>query len=196
MKKIKLSISKRMFDHLIQAFLIFTSVLLAFWLTDNRQKQLESQQTKNAIKAVVNEVSNNKGVLERIMPTLENTINNTEFFLENSLDTVNVFNDYYLTNGKLRFNELLTFDSYKNLNQNNTFVEIDKRLLINRIYQQQEYVMSSINELVEFYKQRELFDNSKVAENYLIFYRNIREIEGQIGAMLREYKFALDALEK
>jgi hypothetical protein len=185
-----------MFDHLIQAFLIFTSVLLAFWLTDNRQKQLESQQTKNAIKAVVNEVSNNKGVLERIMPTLENTINNTEFFLENSLDTVNVFNDYYLTNGKLRFNELLTFDSYKNLNQNNTFVEIDKRLLINRIYQQQEYVMSSINELVEFYKQRELFDNSKVAENYLIFYRNIREIEGQIGAMLREYKFALDALEK
>ena len=184
-----------MSDHLIQAVLIFTSVFLAFWLSDYRQKQNENQQTKNAIEAVTNEVLSNKGVLERIMPNLQSTIEKTELFLENSLDTVKVFNDYYLTDGKLRFNELLTNDSYMYLNQNNIFVEIDKRLLINRIYKQQDYVISAINELVEFYRQRELFDKNKIAENYIVFYRNIREIEGQIDAMIREYSIALDALE-
>jgi hypothetical protein len=184
-----------MSDHLIQAVLIFTSVFLAFLLSDYRQKQNENQQTKNAIEAVTNEVLSNKGVLERLMPNLQNTIKKTELFLENSLDTVKVFNDNYLTNGKLRFNELLTNDSYMYLNQNNIFVEIDKRLLINRIYKQQDYVISAINELVDFYKQRELFDRNKTTENYIVYYRNIREIEGQIDAMIREYSLAINALE-
>jgi len=195
MKRIKVRISKRISDHLIQAFLIFTSVFLAFWLSDYRQKQIENQLSKNALEAVAAEVGANKGVLKRLIPTLENTINKTEYFLEHSLDTVTIFDNYYLTEGKLRFNELLTNDSYLYLNQNNIFVEIDKRLLINRIYKQQEFVMSAINELIAFYKQRELFDSSKVSENYIIFYRNIREIEGQIIAMIREYEVALNILE-
>lgn len=195
MKKIKLSISKRISDHLIQAVLIFASVFLAFWLSDYRQKQSEKQQVKNAIDAVFNEVSINKGVLERLMPTLQNTINRTEHFLENSLDTVTVFNDYYLTGNELRFNELITDDSYQYLNQNNIYIAIEKRLLINRIYKQQEFVISAINELVQFYKQRELFDSDKTTENYIIFYRNVREIEGQVAAMLTEYNYALSELK-
>jgi hypothetical protein len=194
MKKIKLSISKRISDHLIQAVLIFASVFLAFWLSDYRQNQSEKQQVKNAIDAVVNEVSLNKGVLERLMPVLQSTVSRTEHFLENSLDTVTVFNDYYLTANELRFNELITDDSYQYLNQNNIYIAIDKRLLINRIYKQQEFVISSINELVQFYKQRELFDSDKTTENYIIFYRNIREIEGQLIAMLTEYENALKKL--
>jgi hypothetical protein len=195
MKKINLSISQRMSDHLIQAVLIFASVFIAFWLSDYRQKQAEKQQVKNAIDAVVNEVSINKGVLERLMPALQITINRTEYFLENSLETVTVFNNYYLTEGKLRFNELITDDSYQYLNQNNIYIAIDKRLLINRIYKQQEFVISAIDELMQFYKQRELFDSDKTSENYIIFYRNIREIEGQVTAMLTEYNYALNQLK-
>lgn len=195
MKKIKLSLSKRISDHLIQAVLIFASVFLAFWLSDYRQKQQEKQQVKNAIDAVVNEVSLNKGVLERLVPALKNTINRTEHFLQYSLDTVTIFNDYYLTANQLRFNELITDDSYQYLNQNNIYIAIDKRLLINRIFKQQEFVTLSIDELVQFYKQRELFDSDKTRENYIIFYSNIREIEGQITAMLNEYENALKKLK-
>jgi len=194
MKKITLKISKRMSDHLIQALLIFMSVFLAFWLSDYRQKQIEKQQVNTAIEAVINEVSKNKGVLQRVMPALQNTIERTEAFLENSLDTVKGFNEYYLTAGELRFNELLTADSYHYLNQNNIYIAIEKRLLINRIYKQQEYVESAIDELIRFYKQRELFDPDKTTENYIIFYTIIREMEGQIAAMMREYEFALDIL--
>jgi len=188
--------SNRIADHLIQAVLIFASVFLAFLLSDYRQKQIENQHVSTAIESVINEISANKGVLYRIMPALESTINRTESFLHYSLDSVQVFNDYYLTQGELRFNELLTNDSYQYLNQNNIFVDIEKRLLINRIYKQQEYVESAIHELIQFYKQRELFDTDRITENYLIFYRNIREIEGQIIAMIREYEFGLSELEE
>jgi hypothetical protein len=72
---------------------------------------------------------------------------------------------------------------------------VTNEILSNRIYKQQDFVVSAINELVHFYKQRELFDSNKTAENYIVYYRNIREIEGQIDAMLREYAVAIKALE-
>lgn len=195
MKKLKFKLSTRLSDHLIQAVLIFASVFLAFWLSDYRQQQIENKQTRNAIEAVTNEILSNKGVLERILPNLRRTIEKTEFFLTHSLDTVTFFNESYLNDNQLRFNELLNDDSYMYLNQNNIYVEIDKRLLINRIYKQQDFVVSAINELVHFYKQRELFDSDKTTENYIVYYRNIREIQGQIDAMLREYDVAIKVLE-
>jgi hypothetical protein len=196
MKTKRFKLSQRLADHLIQAILIFASVFIAFWLSDYRIRKSEEKQVNAAIESVITEVSSNKGVLERIMPNLHNTIRTTEVFFENSLDTVQVFNEFYLTEGKLRFNELLTYDSYQFLNQNNIFIPIDKRLIINRIYRQQEYVDAALNELTQFYKQRELFDKNKLLENYALFYNKIREIEGQSAAMLREYEFALSELAK
>ncbi|MCH8568750.1 MAG: hypothetical protein LAT67_10820 [Balneolales bacterium] len=196
MKKSSFSLSKRIVDHLIQAVLIFTSVFLAFWLSDYREKQKEQRLVNSAIESVIGEISSNADVLKRLEPALLNTINRAGEFMMNSLDTASVFNHNYFTEGELRFSELLTSDSYQFLNQNSISVDIDKRLLINRIYKQQEFVEGAIDDMLSFFRQRELFDGTRARENYILYYMHIREIDGQIGAMKREYETALQRLEK
>lgn len=196
MKKMNFSLSKRVADHLIQAFLIFASVFLAFWLSDYRQNQVDKKLTKNAIEAVINEIENNKAILERVSPVLRKAIASTESFLENHLDTVSYFSDQLLDLEDLRFSEPITNDSYAYLNQNNIAVELNKRLMINRIYKQQEFVENAILEYIQFYKQRELFNQSKTIENYVIFFNLLMEMEGQINAIIREYGYVLNELKK
>jgi hypothetical protein len=68
--------------------------------------------------------------------------------------------------------------------------------LINRIYRQQEYVDKALENLVgDFLNQREIFDPNKVRENYILFHMHIGDLWGQGDAMIREYEFALNALE-
>ncbi len=55
----KIKLSPRFTDHLIQAVLIFTSVFLAFWLTDFREKQNASKIVTLALENVASEMSYN-----------------------------------------------------------------------------------------------------------------------------------------
>jgi hypothetical protein len=187
-------ISRRIADHVVQAALIFTSVFLAFWLSDRRQARVEEERTREAISAVVNEIRSNKGVVERYMPALERVVAPMEAFLERGIDTVTTFDVDSITHGDLVFSEVLTYESWNYLERNDTRIALDKRLLIGRIYRQQRYVDAAIQELADFYKQREIFDTSRAAENHWMFYRAIKEIEGQSVAMLREYEYALGEL--
>ncbi|MGY6741845.1 MAG: hypothetical protein ACXIUQ_03845 [Cecembia sp.] len=106
------------------------------------------------------------------------------------------FDPTLISGGNLRFNELLTNDSYQYLNQNNIFVDIQRRLLINRVYKQQEYVENAIQDLMVFFKERELFDPGKTEENYMLYDWKVREIEGQASAMINTYKYALKVLNE
>mgnify|MGYP000433109933 CR=1 FL=1 len=195
-KYFKIQLSQRIVDHLIQAILIFASVFLAFWLSDYRQDQNDKKLVQTALESVLNEISSNLGVLERLIPNLETTISELDSFMENYPDTLTYFDPTLISGGNLRFNELLTNDSYQYLNQNNIFVDIQRRLLINRVYKQQEYVEDAIQDLMVFFKERELFDPKKTEENYVLYDWKVREIEGQTSAMINTYKYALEELSE
>jgi hypothetical protein len=195
-KYFKIQLSQRIVDHLIQAILIFASVFLAFWLSDYRQDQNDKKLVQTALESVLNEISSNLGVLERLIPNLESTISELDSFMENYPDTLTYFDPTLISGGNLRFNELLTNDSYQYLNQNNIFVDIQRRLLINRVYKQQEYVEDAIQDLMVFFKERELFDPKKTKENYVLYDWKVREIEGQTSAMINTYKYALEELSE
>jgi hypothetical protein len=55
----KIKFSQRFTDHLIQAVLIFTSVFVAFWLTDFREKQNINRIVNLALENVASEMSYN-----------------------------------------------------------------------------------------------------------------------------------------
>lgn len=186
----------RLSDHLIQGFLIFASVFVAFWLNDYRNQQVEKKVSRAALEAVVNEIRHNKAVLQRWAPRHKQMIEQAEFFIENSLDTMQVFDSYYFTRGQPIFQEIITYDSWDFIRQTNTRIDLNDRLLINRIYRQQNYVENALNALTQgFFSQRELFDKERVEENYVIFCNLIMELYGQEMAMIREYKVALEELK-
>ena len=55
--------------------------------------------------------------------------------------------------------------------QANPRIDLNTRLLINRIYRQQEYLDKAPENLTgDFLNQREIFDPNKVRENYILFH--------------------------
>jgi len=62
-KKIKLKISQRISDHLIQGVLIFLSVFFAFWLTEYRETQEDAETLEISIQYIASEIRyNHKGL--------------------------------------------------------------------------------------------------------------------------------------
>lgn len=55
----KIKFSQRFTDHLIQAFLIFTSVFLAFWLTEIREEQKTKEVVRAALENIASEMNHN-----------------------------------------------------------------------------------------------------------------------------------------
>lgn len=64
--KIKLKISQRISDHLIQGFLIFLSVFFAFWLTEYRETQKDAKTLEVSIKYIASEIQYNHDRIEYI----------------------------------------------------------------------------------------------------------------------------------
>ncbi len=186
----------RLTDHLIQGLFIFSSVLLAFWLNDLHNRHLEKRTAKAAIEAVVNELEQNKAILEVWTPKHKKIFERVEAFLVNSMDTATVFNPYQFTVGPIMSN-IITNDSWDIIRQTNPRIDLDTRLLINRIYRQQEYVDKALDKLTnDFLLQREIYDPEKVRENYLLYYMLIGDLKGQGEAMIREYAYVLEQVRK
>ncbi len=188
--------SRQLLDHSIQGLLIFASVLVAFWLNDYRQKQEEKRTSRAAVESVINEINQNLAILYTWTPRHGEMLKQSEEFLINSLDTATVFNPWQFRDGPF-MSEIITYDSWDIIRQTNPRMDLDARLLINRIYRQQEYVDRALQNLVGgFLNQRELFDHDKVRENYILFHMLIGDLWGQGEAMIREYELALDALKQ
>ncbi len=188
--------SRRLLDHSIQGFLIFASVLVAFWLKDFRQKQEEKRTSRAAVESVVNEIKQNLAILNTWTPRHGEMLERSEEFLINSLDTATIFNPWQFRDGPF-MSEIITYDSWDIIRQTNPRIDLNTRLLINRISRQQEYVDKALENLVgDFLNQREIFDSNKVRENYILFHMHIGDLWGQGEAMIREYEFALEQLEQ
>lgn len=192
----KRKFSRQLLDHSIQGILIFASVLVAFWLNDFRQKQEEKRISRAAVESVINEIKQNLAILNTWTPRHGEMLKQSEEFLINSIDTATVFNPWQFRDGPF-MSEIITYDSWDIIRQTNPRMDLDTRLLINRIYRQQEYVDRALDNLVgDFLNQREIFDPGSVRENYILFHMLIGDLWGQGKAMIREYELALEHLER
>lgn len=196
-KRIRINLSKRLADHLINAFLIFASVYLAFWMNEKRETRLVTEQSIEAKKAILTELKSNLDILERWAPYHKELLDKGMDLLENIESKGNIgFGEIPgYTKGIMR--EFITNNGMSLLEGNQVNFDIKTRLLINRIYKQQKYVSKAVSALTDdFMLQRALFDKSKTQENYELFYMLIGELWGQEDAMIRELKFAIKELEK
>lgn len=65
-KRIRLKISQRIGDHLIEAILIFASVFFAFWLTEYRESRNEEATLKISLQHIASEMKYNHKRVESI----------------------------------------------------------------------------------------------------------------------------------
>lgn len=148
------------------------------------------------MESVINEIKQNLAILNTWTPRHGEMLKQSEKFLINSIDTATVFNPWQFRDGPF-MSEIITYDSWDIIRQTNPRMDLDTRLLINRIYRQQEYVDRALDNLVgDFLNQREIFDPGSVRENYILFHMLIGDLWGQGKAMIREYELALEHLER
>lgn len=194
-KKIRFRISQRISDHLIQAVLIFASVFFAFWLNEYRIEKSESQYSKQAQETVLNELKVNVRILESWAPYHKNISDTALQVLMTQIDTISSFipGRLYDSNKGIR-REFTTDYAWHLINQ--LKMDLETKMLINRIYEQQKYVETAFDDLFGFLKQREKLRENLVEENYILFYQFITEVYWQEKAMIKQYKIAITELER
>lgn len=198
----KVKISGRLADHLIQGFLIFASVFLAFWLNDYRISVSERQATDRALAAVVSEVQSNRDILQRWAPYHREVSDGVLGWLQErdpvqrGANDGDAFDPYDFLDDRGVFREILTYDSWDLIRQTDVRLDVDVRLAVNRIFRQQEYVDGAVEAAVGFLGGRDLLDSARSHENAVIFYRLMAELYGQQTAMLRSYEVFLDDIRE
>jgi hypothetical protein len=195
-KRIKLKLSTRLVDHAIQAVLIFASVLLAFWMNENRKEKNEIEYAIEAQEAIIKEMKWNLDILERWTPYHKTLYDGSLEFIGNNIDTVTTFDPSRIMDfSKGIQREVLIDNAWNLLNQNQVRMNVQTKMLINRMYVQQNYVTNALKEIVAFLKQREILRNELAPENYKMLTMLIGELYGQETAMIRELKLTIKKLE-
>ena len=195
MKKFRFKISQRISDHLIQALLIFASVFMAFWLNEYRIEKNELKNSIEAQKSIVKELKVNLDILERWLPYHKSIFDKTVKVLNNHSDTLTTFNPYSFVDGEKGYRkEIITDYSWDLIKE--IKIDIDTKILINRIYEQQKYVENAFGNFFEFLNERNLFRENLVLGNYMLYAKYMGEIYGQERAMIKQYRIAIMELEK
>jgi len=193
-KKFNLKFSERVSDHLIQAFLIFFSVLFAFWLNDYRNNQIQKEQSELTLNFVNTELKNNLKTLEYWKSHHKNIMNSTEELLTNSSDSINTFQlDRLVNPDKGIFKAIITKNAHNYL-QNTSEIDAALNLELNRIYQQQLYVENALQDVLNFLKEREIYNEKMARTNYVIFNQLISELYYQEEAMIPSYKSGIEKI--
>lgn len=65
-KRIRLKISQRIGDHIIEAIMIFASVFFAFWLNDYRESRKEAETLKISLQHIASEMEYNHRRIESV----------------------------------------------------------------------------------------------------------------------------------
>lgn len=194
MKKIKINISKRLADHLIQALLIFLSVFVAFWLNDYRHAQIEEEKSKLALEFVRTEMQNNLRILEDWTPYHAELVARTQNIIDKQKDTLIFFDLAKITDSeKGIFRSILTRDASKFID-GDTKMDQKVALLIVGTYEQQLYVENALKDVLDFLKEREIYDNEMAKTNYLAFHELISELHSQDMAMIEGYKYGIKGI--
>ncbi len=195
-KRFKVNISKRMADHLIQAVLIFFSVLFAFWLNDYRSGTTENKRAESILEYVQTEFVNNKKTLESWVPYHENLTEKAKEYASKQNDSIVGFNLYKIVDANKGIFKSVITNNAKEQFKNNTNIALELNLKVTRIYEQQEYVENALNDVLEFLKQRELYNSGLTDINYKIFSQLIDELYHQERALIESYEYGIEEINK
>lgn len=198
-KKInKFKISNRITDHIINAILIFASVFLAFWMNEKRGEKKELELTQIAKATIVSELKSNLNILEKWAPYHRNIYDIGIDSILNNIETISRFDLGIIPgfeNGIQR--EIITTNGLELIKDGRVNFDIRTRISINRIYEQHHYVLDATNKITDdFLTQREIYDDKKNKENYLMFYSLVGELWGQENALIGRLKEEIPDLEK
>jgi hypothetical protein len=196
--KKRFRISKDTKHHLIQAILIFASVFMAFWLNEYRLKQIQKNETARALEAVVDEVESNLDILERWAPYHKSMLERLEdLFEKDSVRHLAHFNPAILSDNYIGFmREILTRHAWDFIHAQNIQFDLETRLDIIMVYEQQKFVDKSLDRLIEMNYQRQTFDPEKMVENYQLLHSMLGDLWGQEVAMIENYRYRLDRIKK
>ena len=197
-KRFNFKITDRIIDHLINAILIFASVFIAFWMNEIREKKSQNEYTNNAKEAILSELKNNLSVLERWTPYHKEILDKRDKLSLTNIDTAQGFRYEKipgLNNGIQR--EIITNSGWSLLMDKQVSLDIKTKMLINKTYEQQEYVTNASSRITnDFLNSREIFDNTKTIQNYMIFYSFLGELWGQEVAMIESLKYTISEMEE
>lgn len=150
-KRIKLNISQRVSDHLIQGFLIFLSVFFAFWLTEYRETQKDAETLEISIQYIASEMRYNHNRIESIFEYHTNLLTEIDSLRKLSDSNWMQLDGSDLTNWKGLQTPLLRSTAYQTyLNSNiidNAEFELAKSLT--RVYYAQSIIERLDNSLIE-----------------------------------------------
>lgn len=198
MRTIKLKLSERIVDHLIQAALIFLSVFMAFWLSDYQVRQEKMRVTEKAKAAILKEMKQNLNLLEQIMPLHIELISGKEEVLSN-LGTYKSFNISNLpgyNKGTTRSSIPLSKSALSLINESSVNIDIDTRMQINKTYETQIALEHATTKLFDdFLKNSTLNDNDKAAYNYVLFYDLYGDFFGRETALIHSLKESIEVLK-
>ncbi|MDN3593272.1 hypothetical protein [Zunongwangia endophytica] len=149
--KIKLKISQRISDHLIQGFLIFLSVFFAFWLTEYRETQKDSKTLEVSIRYIASEIQYNHNRIEYIYEYHSNLLTEID-----SLEGQNDSNWMQLDGSDLRNWEglqtpMLRSTAYQTYLNSNIIDNVDFELAksLTNIYYAQSIIEGFDNSIIE-----------------------------------------------
>ncbi|TVR39194.1 MAG: hypothetical protein EA392_07610 [Cryomorphaceae bacterium] len=197
--KIAWNFSPKMRDHAVQAVLIFTSVFLAFALNECRMTSIEKRETRKALAAIVHEMENNLDVLERWAPYHKEVMDRTFQLLEtdSAVLTQGRFSLEHLAgDSSSLMREFLTRHAWGYINAQNINFDLQTRIDVIMVYQQQEFVEKSLGRLIELLFSREMLEENQTLENYVLFGQYMGDLWGQEHAMIDTYKFTLERLKE
>jgi hypothetical protein len=150
-KKIKLKISQRISDHLIQGVLIFLSVFFAFWLTEYRETQEDAETLEISIQYIASEIRYNHKRIESIFEYHTDLLTEIDNLRKLSDSNWMQLEGSDLTNWKGLQTPLLRSTAYQTYLNSNIIdnVEFDLAKSLTRVYYTQSIIERLDNSLLE-----------------------------------------------
>jgi len=150
-KKIRLKISQRVSDHLIQGFLIFLSVFFAFWLTEYRETQKDAETLEISIQYIASEMRYNHNRIESIFEYHTDLLTEIDNLRKLSDSNWMQLEGSDLTNWKGLQTPLLRSTAYQTYLNSNIIdnVEFDLAKSLTRVYYTQSIIERLDNSLLE-----------------------------------------------
>ncbi|SMG51856.1 hypothetical protein SAMN05661096_03826 [Marivirga sericea] len=151
-KKIKLNISQRISDHLIQGCLIFLSVFFAFWLSEYRESKKDSETLDISIQYIASEMTYNHHRIESIFKYHSDLLREIDSLRQQSDSNWMELEGSDLTNWKGLQTPLLRSAAYQTYLNSNLIdnVEFEWAKSLTRVYYAQSITERLDNSFIEY----------------------------------------------
>lgn len=150
-KKIRLKISQRISDHIIEAVLIFTSVFFAFWLTEYRKSRNDEAILEVSLKHIASELRYNHKRIEFIYEYHTNLLTQIDSLEKQNDSNWKQLDGSNLKNWKGIQTPALRSTAYQTFLNSNTINKVEFNLAesLTRVYYAQSIIERLDNSLIQ-----------------------------------------------